>query len=103
MQGMASKSQNPQEIRFAFASASGRFPMASIYSPLLNLAGESGLSDPIERRFPEILHFACGLLVDCLSSLIGAGAFRSTPEVLREEIGSRYSGQFVIGKDLDVY
>ncbi len=38
-----------------------------------------------------------------LSSLIGSGAFRSTPEVLQEEIGSRYSGQFVIGKDLDVY
>jgi ribonuclease BN (tRNA processing enzyme) len=38
-----------------------------------------------------------------LSSLIGAGAFRSTPEVLQEEIGSRYSGQFVIGRDLDVY
>jgi ribonuclease BN (tRNA processing enzyme) len=38
-----------------------------------------------------------------LSSLTGAGAFRSTPEVLQEEISSRYSGQFVIGRDLDVY
>ncbi len=37
-----------------------------------------------------------------LSSLTGAGAFRSTPEVLQEEISSRYSGQFVIGRDLDV-
>jgi hypothetical protein len=35
--------------------------------------------------------------------LAGAGAFRSTPEVLQEEISSRYSGQFVIGRDLDVY
>jgi ribonuclease BN (tRNA processing enzyme) len=38
-----------------------------------------------------------------LSSLIGAGALNSAPEVLQEEIGSRYSGQFVIGRDLDVY
>jgi ribonuclease BN (tRNA processing enzyme) len=38
-----------------------------------------------------------------LSSLVGTGASRSTPEVLQEEIGSRYSGQFVIGRDLDVY
>jgi ribonuclease BN (tRNA processing enzyme) len=38
-----------------------------------------------------------------LSSLTGAGASRSTPEVLQEEISSRYSGQFVIGRDLDVY
>jgi len=38
-----------------------------------------------------------------LSSLAGAGASRSIPEVLQEEIGSRYSGQFVIGRDLDVY
>ena len=38
-----------------------------------------------------------------LSSLTGASAFRSMPEVLQEEISSRYSGQFVIGRDLDVY
>jgi ribonuclease BN (tRNA processing enzyme) len=38
-----------------------------------------------------------------LSSLAGTGAFRSTEEILQEEIGSRYSGQFVIGHDLDVY
>jgi ribonuclease BN (tRNA processing enzyme) len=38
-----------------------------------------------------------------LSSLTGAGTSRSTPEVLQEEIGSRYSGQFVVGRDLDVY
>jgi ribonuclease BN (tRNA processing enzyme) len=38
-----------------------------------------------------------------LSSLIGAGALNSAPEVLQEEIGSRYSGQFVIGRDLDVH
>jgi ribonuclease BN (tRNA processing enzyme) len=38
-----------------------------------------------------------------LSSLIGSGVSRSTPEVLQEEISSRYSGQFVIGRDLDVY
>jgi len=38
-----------------------------------------------------------------LSSLTGAGAFRSTPEVLQEEISSRYSGPFLIGRDLDVY
>ena len=36
-------------------------------------------------------------------SLISAGAFLSAPEVLRKEIGSRYSGHFVIGRDLDVY
>lgn len=38
-----------------------------------------------------------------LSSLAGAGSSRSIPEVLQEEIGSRYSGKFVIGRDLDVY
>jgi ribonuclease BN (tRNA processing enzyme) len=38
-----------------------------------------------------------------LSSLVGAGASRTTPEVLEEELRSRYSGQFVIGRDLDVY
>jgi ribonuclease BN (tRNA processing enzyme) len=38
-----------------------------------------------------------------LSSLVGTGAFRSPSEVLEEEISSRYSGQFVIGRDLDVY
>ncbi len=38
-----------------------------------------------------------------LSSSMGAGVFRSAPEVLQEEIGSRYSGEFVIGRDLDVY
>jgi len=38
-----------------------------------------------------------------LSSLAGTGASRSTAEVLEEEIGSRYSGRFVVGRDLDVY
>jgi len=28
---------------------------------------------------------------------------RSTEEIVQDEIGSRYSGQFVIGHDLDVY
>jgi ribonuclease BN (tRNA processing enzyme) len=35
--------------------------------------------------------------------LTSAGAFSSSPDVLQKEIGSRYSGQFVIGRDLDVY
>jgi ribonuclease BN (tRNA processing enzyme) len=38
-----------------------------------------------------------------LSDLIRVGAVRTTSEVLQEEIGSRYAGQFVIGRDLDVY
>lgn len=38
-----------------------------------------------------------------LSSMSGAGGFRSSAEVLHEEISARYSGQFVIGRDLDVY
>jgi ribonuclease BN (tRNA processing enzyme) len=38
-----------------------------------------------------------------LASLIAAGALRASEEVLQEEIGSRYSGRFVIGRDLDVY
>jgi ribonuclease BN (tRNA processing enzyme) len=38
-----------------------------------------------------------------LSSFAAAGTSRSTEEILQEEIGSRYSGQFVIGRDLDVY
>jgi len=38
-----------------------------------------------------------------LSSIAVKGASRSTEEILQEELGSRYSGQFVIGHDLDVY
>jgi len=38
-----------------------------------------------------------------LSSLANAGPVRPASEVLREEISSRYSGKFVIGRDLDVY
>jgi len=38
-----------------------------------------------------------------LSSLVAAGASRSTEGILKEEISSRYSGQFAIGHDLDVY
>jgi len=32
-----------------------------------------------------------------------ADALYASPEMLQKEIGSRYSGKFVIGKDLDVY
>jgi ribonuclease BN (tRNA processing enzyme) len=32
-----------------------------------------------------------------------SGELHSTPDVLQKEIGSRYSGNFVIGRDLDVY
>jgi ribonuclease BN (tRNA processing enzyme) len=38
-----------------------------------------------------------------LSSITATSASRSTEEILQDEIGSRYSGQFVIGHDLDVY
>jgi ribonuclease BN (tRNA processing enzyme) len=38
-----------------------------------------------------------------LHARIDAGAFQASPEVLQKEISSRYSGQFVIGRDLDVY
>jgi len=38
-----------------------------------------------------------------LSSITPTSASRSTEEILQDEIGSRYSGQFVIGHDLDVY
>jgi ribonuclease BN (tRNA processing enzyme)/acetyl esterase/lipase len=33
----------------------------------------------------------------------GADALYASPEMLQKEIGSRYSGKFVIGKDLDTY
>jgi ribonuclease BN (tRNA processing enzyme) len=33
----------------------------------------------------------------------GADALHASPEMLQKEIGSRYSGKFVIGRDLDVY
>jgi ribonuclease BN (tRNA processing enzyme) len=33
----------------------------------------------------------------------GADTLYASPEMLQREIGSRYSGKFVIGKDLDVY
>jgi len=33
----------------------------------------------------------------------GADALYASPEMLQKEIGSRYSGKFVVGKDLDVY
>lgn len=36
-------------------------------------------------------------------SLPSAGAFLSSPEVLQKEMASKYSGHFVIGRDLDVY
>ena len=35
--------------------------------------------------------------------LISTGQADSTPDVLQQEMGSRYSGHFVIGRDLDVY
>jgi ribonuclease BN (tRNA processing enzyme) len=38
-----------------------------------------------------------------LSPNAAADALYASPEMLQKEIGSRYSGKFVIGKDLDVY
>ena len=38
-----------------------------------------------------------------LSSITASGKSRTTEEILQDEISSRYSGQFVIGHDLDVY
>ena len=38
-----------------------------------------------------------------LPTKAAAGALYASPEMLQKEIGSRYSGRFVIGKDLDVY
>ena len=38
-----------------------------------------------------------------LSSITIKGPSRSTEEILQDEIGSQYSGRFVIGHDLDVY
>ena len=38
-----------------------------------------------------------------LSSITASGVSRSTEEILQEEIGTRYSGSFVVGHDLDVY
>jgi ribonuclease BN (tRNA processing enzyme) len=35
--------------------------------------------------------------------VLTTGGLHSTPDVLQREIGSRYSGKFVIGRDLDVY
>jgi ribonuclease BN (tRNA processing enzyme) len=35
--------------------------------------------------------------------VLTTGELHSTPDVLQKEIGSRYSGNFVIGRDLDVY
>jgi ribonuclease BN (tRNA processing enzyme) len=34
---------------------------------------------------------------------LSTGGLHSTPDLLQKEIGSRYSGNFVIGRDLDVY
>jgi len=44
-----------------------------------------------------------GVVAPSGNELISAGAFLSSPDVLEKEIGSRYSGTFVIGRDLDVY
>lgn len=49
------------------------------------------------------VHFPPGIAPPKFLSSIGAGTLRLAPEVLQEEIGSRYSGKFVIGRDLDVY
>ena len=35
--------------------------------------------------------------------VLTTGKFHSSPDVLQQEIASRYSGHFVIGQDLDVY
>ena len=35
--------------------------------------------------------------------VLTTGEFHSSPDVLQKEIGSQYSGNFVIGRDLDVY
>jgi ribonuclease BN (tRNA processing enzyme) len=35
--------------------------------------------------------------------VLTTGKFHSSPDVLQKEIASRYSGHFVIGRDLDVY
>jgi ribonuclease BN (tRNA processing enzyme) len=35
--------------------------------------------------------------------VLSTGELHSSPDVLQKEIGSRYSGNFVIGRDLDVY
>lgn len=35
--------------------------------------------------------------------VLAPGGFHSSPDVLQKEIASRYSGHFVIGRDLDVY
>ena len=35
--------------------------------------------------------------------VLATGGLHSTPDVLQREIGLRYSGKFVIGRDLDVY
>jgi hypothetical protein len=35
--------------------------------------------------------------------VLSNGELHSTPDVLQREFGSRYSGHFVIGRDLDVY
>ncbi len=37
------------------------------------------------------------------SVVLTTGGLHSTPDVLQREIGLRYSGKFVIGRDLDVY
>ena len=57
---------------------------------------EGIITKPFRQKMPLIVKSR-------QASLTGAGAFRSTPEVLQEEISSRYSGPFVIGRDLDVY
>ena len=38
-----------------------------------------------------------------LASKIPPDGLYASPELLQKEIGARYSGKFVIGKDLDVY
>ena len=46
------------------------------------------------------LLIATGFL--CMAGIFAVHGL-STPDVLQREIGSRYSGNFVIGRDLDVY
>lgn len=45
----------------------------------------------------------CGSSKDAISLKGSADALYASPEMLEKEIGSRYSGKFVIGRDLDVY
>src|SRR5690348_7600037 len=78
--------------------------VAKYHTTTLQLAELATKAKPKLLVIYHIVSFPPGIMPPRLVGPASrAGALYASPEMLRKEIGSRYSGKFVIGKDLDVY